>query len=469
MIYKFISINKLTHLHIMMFKRLIFLITILMVFGCKNDNYVFVTLDKDLIGKDSIIVKERNSERTIATLSPEVSEHRIKLESPTIVIFSRKKDVFSATYSSILILGKKMELSLDTLNNLSNDALGDSLLNFLRRNNNEFNQKNSKLLWGEFKPMEVFDVYTRYKEHRDSILIGHKENLSKSEIEALLFENSEGVYSLLFYYGRVINEIDYNDPFYAFINDIDIDNYWNRALPELLLYKFEIEIARNEKKSDNLVDFLLYIESRLTNRDMADLVKATFIRDLINMPSYWPKMRHLLNENQIKQAVKKEKSNKYAYLFEEPSISFFDSQVGKIAYNFTAMNLLDEEISLSDFKGKYVLIDVWATWCAPCLESRPEFEDIASKYKDSGEIVFLTLSVDSSTDIWKNYIKKEGVNSNTQELLIIKGIDTQFGKSYSITTIPRYILIDTEGLIVNANLPKPSQGLDAIIDELLSD
>ena len=133
------------------------------------------------------------------------------------------------------------------------------------------------------------------------------------------------------------------------------------------------------------------------------------------------------------------------------------------------MNLLDEEISLSDYKGKYVLIDVWATWCAPCLESRPEFKDIASKHRDSDKIVFLTLSVDSSTEKWKSYIKKEGVNNDTQELLIIKGMDTQFGKSYSIKTIPRYILIDTKGLIVNANLPKPSDGLDAIIEELLSD
>lgn len=452
-----------------MFKRLIFLITILMVFGCKNDNYVYVTLDQDLMGKDSIIVKERNSERTIATLSPEVSEHRIKLESPTIVTFSTKNERSFYSYTSILFPGKQILFSLDTLNTLTSNDLGDSLLNYLRRNNNEFNQKKSNLLWGEFKPMEVYEVYKKYKEHRDSILIGHKENLSKTEIEALLFENSEGVYSLLFYYGRVINEIDYNDPFYAFINDIDIDNYWNRALPELLLYKFEIEIARNEKKSDNLIDFLLYIESRITNKDMSALVKATFIRDLINMPSYWPKMRHLLKEEQIKQAIKKEENNKYAYLFEEPSISFFGSQEGKTAFNFKAMNLLDEEISLSDFKGKYVLIDVWATWCAPCLESRPEFEDIASKHKDSDKIVFLTLSVDSSTEKWKSYIKKEGANSYTQELFIINGIDTQFGKSYSITTIPRYILIDTKGLIVNANLPAPSDGLEVIIDELLSD
>lgn len=453
----------------MKFKRLIFLITILMVFGCKNDNYVYVTLNKDLIGKDSIIVKERNSERTIATLSPEVSEHRIKLESPTIVIFSRKKDVFSATYSSILIPGKKMELSLDTLNNLSNDALSDSLLNYLRRNDNYFNNKNSKLLWGEFKPAEVFDVYTRYKEHRDSILIGHKENLSTAEIEALLFENSARVYNLLFLYGRLNKKIDYNDPFYTFINDIDEENYWNRASPYILLYKFEIELMRNKKQLDNLVDFLLYIESRIANKDMSDLVKATFIRDLIIAPSYWPKMRHLLNGEQIKQSIKKEKNNKYAYLFEEPSISFFDSQVGKIAYNFKAMNLLDEEISLSDYKGKYVLIDVWATWCAPCLESRPEFEDMASKHKDGDKIVFLTLSVDSSTEKWKSYIKKEGANNYSQELLIINGIDAQFGKSYSTTTVPRYILIDPDGLIVNANLPKPSDGLEAKIDKLLSD
>ena len=453
----------------MKFNRLIFLITILMVFGCKNDNYVYVTLNNDLIGKDSIILKERSSERIIATLSPEVSEHRIKLESPTIVTFSTKNEKSFYSYNSIFIPEKRILLSLDTLSTLSSNDLGDSLLIYLWRNNNEFNNKNSQLLWGGFKPMEVYDVYTRYIEHRDSILTGYRENLNKVEIEALLFENSARIYNLLFLYGRLNKKIDYNDPFYAFIDDIDVENYWNRSFPHLLLYKFEIEFARNNKQLNNLVDFLLYIESRISNKDMSDLVKATFIRDLIIAPSYWPKMRHLLNEEQIKQSIKKEKKNKYAYLFEEPSISFFGSQEGKTAYNFKAMNLLDEEISLSDYKGKYVLIDVWATWCAACLKNRPDFMAMASKYKESYEIVFLTLSVDSSTEKWKSFIKKEGAKDDTQELLIIKGIDTQFGKSYSITTIPRYILIDRDGLIVNANLPDPSDGLEAIIDELLSD
>ena len=452
----------------MKFKGLIFLITILMVFGCKNDNYVYVTLNKDLIGKDSIIVKERNSERTIATLSPEVSEHRIKLESPTIVTFSTKNEKSFYSYNSILIPGKQILLSLDTLNTLSSNDLGDSLLIYLWKNNNEFNNKNSQLLWGEFKPMEVYEVYKKHKEYRDSILIRHKVNLTKTEIEALLFENSARIYSLLFHYGR-FNEIDYNDPFYTFINDIDAENYWNRSFPHLLLFKFEIELMHNKKQPDNLVDFLLYIESRITNKDISDLVKATFIRDLINAPSSWPKMRHLLNEDQIKQAIKKEKSNKYAYLFEEPSISFFGSQEGKIAFNFKAMNLLDEEISLSDYKGKHVLIDVWATWCGACLANRPDFMAIASKYKESDEIVFLTISVDSSTEKWGRFIKKEGDKNDTQGLLIIDGMNTQFAKSYSITTIPRYILIDTKGLIVNANLPDPSDGLEAIIEGLLSD
>ncbi len=456
------------NLHIIKFNKLIILISVFMFFGCKNDNYVYVTLNNDLIGKDSIIIKERNSERTIATLSPEVAEHKIKLESPTIAAFSTKNEKAFYLYNSILIPGKKILLSLDTLNTLSSNDLGDSLLIYLWRNNNEFNQKNSNLLWGEFNPVEVSEVYKKHKEHRDSVLIGHKENLSKTEIEALLFENSARIDGLLLYYGRS-HEIDFNDPFYTFINDIDVDNYWNRSFPSFLLYKFEIELARNEKKSDNLVDFLIYIESRISNKDMSDLVKATYIRDLINAPGTWPKMRHLLNEDQIKQAIKKEKNNKYAYLFEQSSISFFGSQKGKTAFNFKAMNLLDEEISLSDYKGKYVLIDVWATWCGACLDNRPDFMAMATKYKGSDEIVFLTLSVDSSIERWRKFIKKEGVKEDTQELLIINGMNTQFGKSYSITTIPRYILIDTDGLIVNANLPSPSDGLESIIEELLAD
>jgi hypothetical protein len=102
------------------------------------------------------------------------------------------------------------------------------------------------------------------------------------------------------------------------------------------------------------------------------------------------------------------------------------------------------------------------------VENKPKFMELASNYKENDNIAFLTLSVDSSTERWKNFLKKDGVNNHTQELLIPDGINAQFGKKYSVTTIPRYILIDTNGLIINANLPDPSNGMGTIIDELLA-
>jgi thiol-disulfide isomerase/thioredoxin len=444
------------------------IIIILLFFGCKNNDYIHVILNDEFIGEDSITVKEVISERTIATLSPEITEFRIKLESPTIVIFSRKNESFFKSFKSIMIPGKEMILSLDTLDNISNDHLSDSLLNYIWRSNNEFINENSNQIWINSNPMEVYDLFMKYKEHRDSVIITHKERLDKIEIEALLFENSARVYSFLFYYGRIINKLDFDESFFSFINNIDVENYWNRSLPQLLLYKFEIEYSLNNTALHNLVDFLSYIESRIPNEDMSDFIKGIFIRDLIEIPSYWPKLHHLSTQEQIQQLVEKERDNKYHFLFKESLNSFLGAQKGKTAFNFRAENILGEEIHLSDYKGKYVLIDVWATWCAPCLENRPKFIDLATKYKGCDKIVFLNLSIDASNERWKSFVSQENVNNSIHELQIIDGMNTQFGINYLVTTVPKYILIDQKGLIVNVDLPKPSLGLESIIESILS-
>lgn len=110
--------------------------------------------------------------------------------------------------------------------------------------------------------------------------------------------------------------------------------------------------------------------------------------------------------------------------------------------------------SLSDLKGKYVYIDLWATWCPPCKYEIPFLQKIETAYHDKN-IAFVSISIDAAKDYetWRNMVEVKNL-SGVQ--LYAKG-DTQFTSAYRVTTIPRFILLDKTGNIINANAPRPSK------------
>lgn len=105
---------------------------------------------------------------------------------------------------------------------------------------------------------------------------------------------------------------------------------------------------------------------------------------------------------------------------------------------------------LSDFKGKMVVIDVWATWCGPCKIESPYFEKLAKKYK-ADNIYFIAVSVDSDEKVWEDYL-------NEHEKTSIQYIcnRTEF-LNYELSGVPRFIIIDKEGNFIEAFAPAPSE------------
>ena len=123
--------------------------------------------------------------------------------------------------------------------------------------------------------------------------------------------------------------------------------------------------------------------------------------------------------------------------------------------------------SLTSLKGNYVYIDVWATWCEPCLKELPDLQKIGEKYKGK-KITFVSISLDSTADYnkWKKMVAAK--NLGGIQLLADKEIESDFIKKYGIIGIPRFILIDPNGVIVNANAPRPSTPeLIVLLDKLV--
>ena len=110
-------------------------------------------------------------------------------------------------------------------------------------------------------------------------------------------------------------------------------------------------------------------------------------------------------------------------------------------------------MSLDDFKGKYVYIDVWATWCPPCLAQIPSLHKIEEEYKGKN-IEFVSISIDKRDDYftWSDMIEEKNLGG----VQLFANENQDFTKAYRIDNIPRFILIDPEGNIVSSDAPRPS-------------
>lgn len=131
-----------------------------------------------------------------------------------------------------------------------------------------------------------------------------------------------------------------------------------------------------------------------------------------------------------------------------------DLSPGAIAPDFTYPDVNGKMVSLSDFKGKVVYIDVWATWCGPCVAQFPYLKKLEKELHGYDDIVFVGVSADTEKDkeAWKKMIKEkelEGVQ------LFANGF-SKIANDYKINGIPRFMIINKDGTIVNADAPRPS-------------
>jgi peroxiredoxin len=120
---------------------------------------------------------------------------------------------------------------------------------------------------------------------------------------------------------------------------------------------------------------------------------------------------------------------------------------GAVAPDFTLNTPAGEAVSLSSFKGKYVLVDFWASWCQPCRQENPNVVKAYNAYNAKGfEVV--SVSVDRDAEAWKKAIKEDGLTW-TQ---VLATEESGVAKTYSIQQIPTTFLLDKEGKIVAKNL-----------------
>lgn len=129
--------------------------------------------------------------------------------------------------------------------------------------------------------------------------------------------------------------------------------------------------------------------------------------------------------------------------------------VGKASPTFEYENFKGGKTSLESLKGKYVYIDVWATWCGPCRKEIPSLQKIEEDYHGKN-IEFVSLSIDTKKDYekWRKFVEEKKLGGI--QLFADNDWNSKFVTDYAIEGIPRFILVDPNGNIVSADAPRPS-------------
>lgn len=136
--------------------------------------------------------------------------------------------------------------------------------------------------------------------------------------------------------------------------------------------------------------------------------------------------------------------------------------MGKVIADFEQEDQNGKMINIKSFRGKYVLIDFWASWCGPCRGENPNVVSAYNKYK-SKNFTVLGISLDKSKSPWLEAIKKDGLT--WIQLSDLKGWSNAVSQQFGITSIPQNFLIDPNGVVIGKNLR--GAALEAKLESLL--
>ena len=297
----------------------------------------------------------------------------------------------------------------------------------------------------------TYDAYQNYFEKLT--------NINKVDPVFIKYEKNSLLYSasaLKTVLGLQKNIADTN--YYSFFNKITIENDKYLDIPS---YRNFLQYYINVK-TRNILAIMDSSESKLPH----DYSNATLkvIDEIKNK-----KLKEYLVFENTKSKLEFEGADNFEmqkeYFLKNNSDSLYAREIRKIYTNklllasgkeapgFTCADINGSNFSLKDFKGKYVYLDFWATWCGPCRQENPSYLKLQSDYKGK-DIVFISISIDEEKESWEKFVKESP--SDGLSLITTGGIESNVAKAYQINGIPTFVLIDRAGKIINSQAPRPS-------------
>lgn len=245
-----------------------------------------------------------------------------------------------------------------------------------------------------------------------------------------------------------------------------LERYFGETGLESSIIELSDDLARSMMMS---VHGALGIPFGMPNNQVAEFVqeledpkKEMFMAALIQNDMMMLTGGYDKNKGQIAEFKSAYPKSIYTVNLEKGLDSIEKLRTGAVVDNFSFNDLEGNLVSLSDFKDKIIYLDLWASWCGPCINTfrtkTPEFEN---KLRDREDVVLMYISIDEKEEPWRNYLSKNPMRG--VHLFAGKGFEAEIMKYFKVWGIPRYLIIGKDNKIIDVNAPRPGEeALEAI-------
>ncbi len=282
-------------------------------------------------------------------------------------------------------------------------------------------------------------------------------------------KGSRNVYSDSAYY-KIVKSIPFSNP------DAIGTGYYAHFLRELC-YNF------HQCKSDEKVfDSATVAYNKVNSLKLKDSIAKVYLKDepyeialytilyepIKHLPSlYGSEMMEKEYKHLDSNLTKLGKSFTHA-AYRDRLRSLLDASIAehKPAPDFTAYDFDGKQVKLSDYRGKVVYADIWATTCAPCKAEMPYAKKLQKQFEGK-DVTFLFLSTDNNMNVAKGYLKSEDMAG--VHLIDTKGFASDVCRKYHISGIPRYLLVSKSGILLSSDAPRPSMHPEKMIEKALEE
>jgi thiol-disulfide isomerase/thioredoxin len=241
----------------------------------------------------------------------------------------------------------------------------------------------------------------------------------------------------------------------------------NKTEQEKKAYFEEFNLLISAQRDTLLKNFVdpsfLQLEVYRDIYSLLNLEDPTLNKEKVNLMKDWYRSLSLsgklnsLTDKSVISGMKPSIDSIFTKSSREALISLYEEKLkfgnGDLAIDFTVVDDKGVKMKLSDLRGKVIYLDLWATWCGPCMAEMPNLELLKKKYSNESQLAIVSLSIDDTDKVWLDNLQKRDPGG-IQWRTIRENL-----KDYGIVSIPRYIVINKDFRIANLNAEKPSSAL----------
>ncbi len=313
-----------------------------------------------------------------------------------------------------------------------------------------------------------------YRVKQDSVLNAQKKLLAdairddandpfwKIEEAEILFGWANNLSMYGSYHGYVTGIKNYKAPeeFYTFQKDLNLNNpeYVKSGAFKEYLSMMVQKAASDKVEAMKKADSTVTVNNLKVRMETAvellknDAVLDNYIYEDLNSVVQWQDIDKNVQDN-IDFFVGRCKDTSLVNKLNRTVAEWKRLSTGQPAFDFTGKDQQGNTVKLSDFKGKLVYVDVWATWCGPCKYEIPYLDTLETDYHGK-DIVFISYSIDEDYAAWMKFVpenKLQGV-----QIIGEKAWQSDLCIKYKIMGVPTFMLFDREGKIVSVKMTRPS-------------